>query len=407
MKTVIPESLVSIYDITVPYVLDVRKLRRRLDAELEKLHPRFPDRCVADYRLRFQHAGNEAPGIHIRAVVMDRFELAAIRKKKSGCTLYAGGLHPYPVFSRSVWEKRIVLAGSFLVLLAVAVLVRVTLLKKPDVVMLPDAGAVMEVLPDEALQNFDGQDVSSGAEAVFDFSPFLNGIYEQDGSVSVLSWNTEERMLRVQVSGLFPEQVTALVPPEMQSDAASGKASFGPVSYSNGIPLVQVSLHAGPDQVTLQGLRLETEGQPPCVDGRGVSSFRQLILETGGQLLSETVSPPSLSGSVPVSEWAAFAPALLALSDGVPVSHLELVRNDGAVAIELTLSENGTCLPFSDLAAVFGDAPGLPYEPEPEDEWAAALAEKREIGRISRGDGTSVVFFHNADGQIERRVYEN
>lgn len=408
MKAVIPESFISIYDITVPYVLDMRKLRKRLDAELEKLHPRFPDRCVADYRLRFQPAGDGTAGIHIRAVVMDRFQLAAIKKKNEGCVLYAGGSHPYPVFSGDILKKWLLIAAAGLAVLAVFFIFLAVVRMKPAADAVPEQEA--DVFPVEYAADSSKDVVLPEPEELLeaevpDYSPFLSGLYDLHGSVSFLSWNADDGTLRVQVRGLYPEQLSELFLAGAQSDASFRSMSFGQVSYQEGVPDVQVTL----SPVSAQGSQpgVGTEAVAASVREGAVSSVRSLVLKDEGQLLSETVSPPSLSAGVSESAWVSFAPALSKLLEVTPVRLLELSRSDGSITMHLELSDSNGSLPFSDLACIFSDAPGLPHESEPEDEWTAALAEQREIGRISRGDGTSVLFFHGADGKIERRIYED
>lgn len=387
MKTVIPENLASIYDITVPHSFDVRKLRSRLDAELEKLHPCFPDRCAVDYRIRLQTYGKSTAGLHIRAVVMDRYQLADLRKRNSGRMLYIGGSHPYPVFSHDIWKKRLVFAAVLLFATAATLgTVQCASGRNREVLPVTESAeqaeasfpASMETVlleSEESVPSFESRD----------FSSFFKTVYEQGGSFSSLSWNGSAGVLTVHVEGLYPEQVEAAA-------SAYESVSFGTVVYRNSVPefdctfpaatpgfaLLDFSRSGGEIFLSLQFC----DNQEP-----GVSAFRKLVIESGGELSSETVEPPSLSGSIPESAWPSFSSALS----------------------ELLIPKLEDSFFESDLSPLFYDAPGLPFAPPAEEsvEERQALSKQNEIGRITRADGSSVVYFHNKEGKIERKVFED
>lgn len=399
MKAVIPENLVSIYDLTVPYALDVRKLRRQLDAELEKLHPCFPSQCAVDYRLCFQMYGKSAAGFHIRAVVMDRLALAAIRKKNAGRFLYTAGSHPYRVFSRELLYKRLCLA-VVAVLTAIIVMsgIRILRLKRmPALSEVAEADSFTASAGNPACESaFPETEGDAACPETRDLAPFFSGIYEKGGTLSSLSWNADTGTLSFKTDGLFPEQLAAA--------ADQGELLFGPVSYNGGRPEAEVTLITMPYEQKMPASGFELSETDTGVVF--MSGLRELFSESGGYLLSETVTPPSLTGSIPEASWASFAAGLEeAAAAGFRL--FSLSRLNGSILVTLELSERAAVLPLSNLECVFADAPGMPFAPEKADEWAAAVSEKREIGRIEREDGSSVVFFHNSEGKIERRVYEN
>lgn len=408
MKTIIPEKLISTYDLTVPYVFDVRKLRKRLDAELEKLHPCFPEQCAVDYRLRFRRFWNSRDGLHIRAVVMDRTQLATIRKRNGGCILYLAGSRQYPVFSGGIVKRRLSYAAACLLfVLAVLMMVRFFspaeeegeltaavsgLIASPpvSVPVPPDSGQPDETAPSEQP----------------DFKGLFLRLHELGGRLSAFTWSGNDGLTAFKTAGIYPEQLKAVA-------SGFGSVSFGVVSYSDGKPEYMVSVSPDDSERLLQRVSAFR-------GTAGVMAVRQLILENGGILLSETVSPPSLSGMVPESCWTAFAASMSSYfaEPGSPsLSGLSFAREAGDISVSVQFAESAEDVPvrlvpflLSDMTFVFYDAPGLPFEAaevHDGEERVEELLKTREIGRISRADGSCIVFIHNEDGKIERRIYEN
>lgn len=411
MKTVIPECLVSMYDLTVPYAFSIQKMRKKLDGELEKLHPCFPERYAADYHIRFHPYRKDGPGVHIRAVVIDRLQLADFRKKNTNCLLYAGSSHLYPVFSEKILRRRFFIAAA--ALSAVIIFFSALCISKPKAEAVPDDVTAGSAFTGSAAVT----DFGSGADCGFinetavsvppDYAPFMSSVYRQGGSISSVSWNAGTGELNLMINALYPEQLSDSLLPETECEAAFSSVNFGPVAYREGVPEVQVMLLLSPGE----------NGYSAAFAAPVLPAVRTLMVEHGGLLLAETVSPPSLSGSVPESAWASFAPEFQNLltaeeaeNGGAAVCRLSLARSGGNVELSLLLADetspSGCPLPFSDLTGVFLDAPGLPYAPSVESEWETALSSHREIGRITREDGSAVVFFHNEEGKIERRIYE-
>lgn len=396
MKAVIPENLVTMYDLTVPYALDVRKLRRQLDAELEKLHPCFPSQCAVDYQLRLRLYGQNTSGLHVRAVVMDRLALAAIRKKNAGCFLYTAGSHPCRVFSRDLLKKRMCLAAA---VLCAAAVVLCTVFLARQVVAAESDDAVTASPYSETGGLPASESLSAEPVTPPDYTPFFTGMYKQGASISSFLWDAYTGVSSFTATGLYPEQFEA---------AECGEVCFGPVSYNDEIPVLEVTLAAVPEgQNPLLTDRASDRQTASLAESAGqkLPAIRRLFSEGGGSLLSETVTPPSITGSVPETAWASFAAGLQAETSG-NISRLSLSRTGGSISVYLELGGAAVVLPFSSLACVFADAPGLPFAPV-SDEWVAAVSESRDIGRIEKEDGSSVVFFHNSEGKIERRVYEN
>lgn len=406
MKTFIPEDLTSVYDLTVPYVFDVRKLRKQLDAELEKLHPCFPDRCVADYRFRFHPYGKQPAGFHVRAVVMDRLQLAALRKSNAGCTLYLGGNRPYAVFSREILRRRVVLSAALLcTLLAVLLTVRFSAQRSSSETV-PEALSSAQQTLVPAVET----EEPAATPPVFDqadFSPFIKTLYEKEGRLTACSWNADTGLFSFRTEGLFPEQLAQAAPETVH-------VSFGPVSYREGVPEVEVSFFYG----TCFSFQGDYSVTSVTTDVPDMAVIRNLFFESGGVLASETVNPPSLTGNVSEDAWASFSASLTEMLSKAGVSVLKLSRESGGISVFLEFCAPGqkdqnafswlVSLPLSDVTCVFDDAPGLPFEKPPhEDERQVTLMKAKEIGRIKRNDGSSVVFFHNEDGKIERRIYEN
>lgn len=419
MKTIIPENLTSIYDIAIPHLCDVRNVRKLLNAELEKLHPCFPERCAVDYHIRLCRMNRNTAGFHVKAVVMDRFKLAEFRKKNAGRTLYLSGSHPYPVFSREIFGKRFAYAGMvLLVIIGAFSAIRIVSLRKTEYVQsgLPvaespflqqstglseedpsfpeDAAGISEnagMVPDK--EEAGNPPVSEKK----DYSAFFSSVYEWGGRFSAFSWS--DGLLSLKVEGLYPEQIAAAAE---NYDAAD----FSSVSYQDGKPVLAVTFHT--DAATGSAQKLPE-----------ISFFRQLVLDCGGKLSSETVNPPSLSGSIPESEWPVFGDALSGLSVPSPeevlpflnLQQLEFSREGGTVFISLQYAESDGrySLPVTDFFPLFSDAHRIQPVPEevPAEKYVAPVVSRDEIGRITRGDGASVIFYHNKEGEIESMLCEN
>lgn len=430
MKAVIPEGLISMYDLTVPYALDFLNIRKKLDGELEKLHPCFPERYTADYHVRFHPYRKGGPGIHIRAVVIDRLQLAEFRKKNAHALLYAGGACQYPIFSGEILRKRLCLAAA--VLVALIVLFSAVCISQTKTASAFDDAAAEPAITgpsavsgtgisasDAVIDECSSADSDDYTPVLPDFSPFLECIYKQGGSISSLSWNAGKYELSFQISGLYPEQLSDAVTAGFGGDTATGLARYGPVAYRDDVPEMQLTLQTetATQQKAVMAAGPQEKTQMLSKAASALSAVRELIKKQGGSLVSETVSPPSLSGSVPESGWGNFAAEFQLLQNvcageggGFGISQLELVRSGSDVMLSLSLSDEVSqpycLLPFSNLTCVFFDAPGLPYASSSETEWESALSQQREIGRIVREDGSAVVFFHNSEGKIERRIYE-
>lgn len=404
MKAVIPEGLASIYDITVPHSLDMRKVRKQLDAEIEKLHPRFPERCAVDYRIRLQPYGESSSGLHVRAVVMDRFLLADIRKQNVRRMLYLSGPHPYPVFSGRILARRCALAAAlFLAAVLSFFLVRFFISGS----LTPFQKAAAEPADtEEVLSAFQADAAFPGEPAYLagaaseepgfmqetaassfenpdfvqqDFSALFKSVHEQGGRLSSFVWRADEGVLSFRTQGLYPEQIEAAA-------EAYGAVSFGPVSYRGAEPELECTVEAAaalavqaqpgggavPHMITRLELlrdagRISVALQLTDELDAGIAAFRKLVLDNGGSLISETVSPPALSGNIPETEWMQFAPGLL-------VRGLETLFDDVSEQIEKSQSA-------SDM--------------------------QDEIGRITREDGSYVVFYHNKEGKIEQKTCED
>lgn len=403
MRTVIPDNLACVYDITVPYVFDVRKLKKKLDAELEKRHPCFPEQCAVDYRFVRRTSGSKGRGVHVRAVVIDRMKLADLKSQNRGRTLYMGGRHPYAVFSKEQRIHRRAFAAVIL-LSCIVVLAAVFLFQPESHVTVQTeaetASPVEETAPEPIVME---------SPVPKDFAEFFAAVYQCGGRFSSLSWNAVSGRLTLTTEGLFPEQLTF---------AASdfGEVVFGPVMYRESVPEFSITFTAEPAGV----LPLE---QNSAVE---MAAVRQLLFDCGGTPLSETVMPPSITGTVPIPAWASFADGLASMlspartdTDSLSenerewrLQSLDLTRDENTVTLALFLADglSGDCchaIPFQTVVPLFYDAPDLPYAPVAEETQQADFTEKDEIGRITREDGSSVVFFHNKEGKIERRIYEN
>ncbi len=403
MRTYIPDNLACVYDITVPYTFNAGKLRKKLDAELEKLHPCYPEQCAVDYRLRFRTFGNKKDGFQIRAIVMDRTKLADLRKKNRGRPLYMGGRRPYAVFAREARNRR----RTFIVvtlLSGIIVFAAIRLFQSEPAVTVQEVPEATPAVEETA------PELSAVEEPPRkDFAEFFTAVYELGGRFTSLSWNAAAGDLSLRTEGLFPEQLAA-------ASSDFGEVRFGPVTYRESVPEFSVTFMADTAGTLLPGLGAAAE----------MAAIRQLLFDCGGQPVSESVDPPSITGMVPVSSWASFAGELSSMLAPVPADTdsphenewewppqlLELSRDEHDVTVSLTLADEktGDCLhqiPFQSVVPLFYDAPDLPYAPVAEEPPQTAPAEKDVIGRITREDGSSVVFFHNKDGKIERRIYEN
>lgn len=417
MKTVIPEGMASIYDIAVPLSFDIRKLKKQLDAELEKRHPCFPERCAVDYRIRRHADGDEKAGLHVRAVVMDRFQLADLKKRNTGCALYIGEHHPYLVFSHEIRRKRLLLAAAA-VLSVIAVCAAFYVIsvrsrnaavpdfpENADQTALSEAAAPVAAVSETVLSE-EQTAVSGNIPEQKDFAFFFRDVYEKNGRFSSFSWNGESRVLSVLAEGLFPEQ--------MQDAAASyGTVSLGPVSYRDAVPVFECTFKVAPSDEGVSSLQMFEliRGQNTIsvslrlydTPDACIPQLRNLLLENAGSLSSETVNPPSLSGVVPDAEWASFARSLTML--------LGLSDEEGQPVTEAL----HTVLPLSDFVPLFYDAPGLPFAASPDEpdvpgmqeEAVPAYSKSDEIGHITREDGSHVVFYHDKEGKIEQKILED
>lgn len=258
---------------------------------------------------------------------------------------------------------------------------------------------------------------------------FLSLIFEAGGTLSSFRWQTfPTASATLTLEGCFPEDVYDCVE-RLCGEASTGGSqfaetavfpllSFSSISYKDNIPSFSLSIdYSSFDLAHAESSLNQVKTPVPA-------TFRQLIVETGGNVTSESIKPPFVSGSVParllntlsekVAEQFSESPSF-GISDVAfdVTSALPLAKPDKAsIIIRAEFgNEKPVFFPLESIASIYPDRnpPQIPLEndeePPPVQEQPSTLPivqihDAVEIGSVCMEDGTYISFYRKRDGKI-------
>ncbi len=258
---------------------------------------------------------------------------------------------------------------------------------------------------------------------------FLSLIFEAGGTLLNFRWQTSpSASATLTLEGCFPEVVYNCIETLCGESSSGGSQfaetavfpllSFSSISYKDNIPSFSLTIdYSSFDLAHAEPRQEQAKTTVPA-------TFRQLIVETGGNVTSESIKPPFISGFVP-------APLLCTLSEKVaehftesPACGISDVAFDITSASPLTEPEKASILiraefgnekpaffPLERIASIYPDRDSHKIqfendeEPQPAQEQLATLASVQihdavEIGSVCMEDGTYISFYRKRDGKI-------
>lgn len=258
---------------------------------------------------------------------------------------------------------------------------------------------------------------------------FLSLIFEAGGSLSSFRWQTfPTASATLTLEGCFPEDVYNAVETMCGESATSGSQfaetavfpllSFSSISYKDNIPSFSLTIdYSSFDLAPAESRSQQGKTSVPA-------AFRQLIVETGSNVTSESIKPPFISGSVPVrllsalsgkvAEHFAKSPACGISQVAFDVSSVSPLTKPDVASIFIHAefdNEKPVFFPLENIASIYPESKlaQIPLEndevPMPVQEQPATLAfaqihDAVEIGSVCMEDGTYISFYRRRDGKI-------
>jgi len=317
-----------------------------------------------------------------------------------------------------------------------------------------------EELIDDVEQKSDFCESHNDAEkqSIYDtpkIDSFLSLLIESGCRISSFRWQTEPSVSAVIfVEGCFPEDIYACVVElcgdfDAVENGCLPQLLFSPINYSDNVPSFSVILdyscfeqmpaarHFDEINTSVSADNIEKSIFPVQ------SVFRKLIVKTGGNVISESMVPPFVSGSIPYGSWNEFSEEVSRIFEAEEASGLSSVafcadylgRNpddvsagESSVSVSMSFDSNQTSFfPLEKVSVLFpnhGNAPEfsepvlseqpllseLGLTPEPEFDSAKpdmVSVNLEEIGHICMGDNMYMSFYRNEDGTIVKgEIYE-
>ncbi len=256
---------------------------------------------------------------------------------------------------------------------------------------------------------------------------FLCRLSEIGCRINGFRWQTSPCCSAViSVEGCWPEEIYGCAVELCGADEESGilrgenlpVISFSSISCADNIPHLSVVLdYSGFENEVLHGNEEPYEKIVPIFSKPVQSLFRNLIVESSGSVISESISPPVVTGVVPVACWEQFsAGASRLFAEGMAggLGFAEFSALDGSCSVSVSLSfdsEKPDFFPVESIAVLFpcqktpeslqcaqeavlqNELPEIPAVP---------LRNLVEIGSVRMDDGMYVSFFRNQDGTITK-----
>ena len=258
---------------------------------------------------------------------------------------------------------------------------------------------------------------------------FLSLIFEAGGSLSSFLWQTfPTASATLTLEGCFPEDVYNSVEKICGESETSGSQfaetavfpllSFSSISYKDNIPSFSLTIdYSSFDLAPAESKSQQGKTSVPA-------AFRQLIVETGGNVTSESIKPPFISGSVPVrllsalsgkvAEHFAKSPACGISQVAFDVSSVSPLTKPDVASIFIHAefdNEKPVFFPLENIASIYPESKlaQIPLEndevPLPVQEQPASLAfvqihDAVKIGSVCMEDGTYISFYRRRDGKI-------
>ncbi len=315
-----------------------------------------------------------------------------------------------------------------------------------------------EVAPQLQNSDFYESHGDTKTPSIFDtpkIDSFISLLIESGCRISSFHWQTEPSASAVIfVEGCFPEDVyTCVVKLCGEIDYAENynlpQLLFSSISYSDNVPSFSIILdYSCFDKVPNVSHFDEISASVPAANPEKSifpvqSVFRKLIVKTGGNVISESMEPPFVSGSIPYGRWNEFSEEVSRIFDAeessglIPVAFCadgfgsysdDVSSGESSVSVSMSFDSNRTSFfPLEKVSVLFPihkNAPELSEqslseppllaeldlfsEPEPDSEKTdMVFVNLEEIGHICMGGNMYMSFYRNEDGTIVKgEAYE-
>ena len=249
---------------------------------------------------------------------------------------------------------------------------------------------------------------------------FLSLIFEAGGTLLNFRWQTSPSASAIlTLEGCFPEDVYNCIETLCGESSSGGSQfaetavfpllSFSSISYKDNIPSFSLTIdYSSFDLAHVEPRQEQAKTSVPA-------TFRQLIVETGGNVTSEGIKPPFITGFVPASLLDALSEKVAEHFTESPACGISDVAFDITSASLLTEPEKASILiraelgnekpvffPLENIASIYpNDKEPLPSAQEqPAALTFVQIHDAVEIGSVCMEDGTYISFYRKRDGKI-------
>ncbi len=394
------------YELVIPFIsLPGRKHRHYICTELEKRHPCFSDEFAFDSFLK----KISRKGLTEEVFVMNKYKLAEYesRRRVPGLGFYLENpRHWRKVFVGKKWK--LIFWG--IVLSFFLGLTGALTSKSSD-------HAASEVKEDDFLVSETaalGEDIEENYESSFS-KTFFSDVNQADGKITRYEWKLEEKkgnlyeMVSASLKGIYPENLSGY--------------SGGTVNYSDGIPLMEISVEEkiGRRNSENQSLSIQNEKMSNADFNKMI---REIISVNEAILLNEKAPPYHIEFVCNTrKENLIFRllneTALLISKDSRIVTSLKINQiEEEKLLIGFSIEEDATLFPsdkvyinlnsISDYLKLFIEKSKkkVSLSKKEEVKTESSLAKEQEekvkkIGEIRRPDNTTSLFFKTEEGKIK------
>ena len=395
------------YEVFLPFSAALGKRRKKfLCSELEKMHPCFSDEFCFDSAVR--KIGKK--GIAADVLVMSKRKLAEYEGKRSfsGTGFFAEKLkHRYFV------NEKLRLTGLCLIAFVMFCLLVLLCGKRNEAVPTSEHSTVAMSSPeitatDLSTSNLSATDIPSPSFC----NSFFDVLKSYDGKVSFFEWKIEgfTESLSASLKGIYPEDLSIL------NDFRNRNKTEEFVSYEKGLPVMKVFYSQ-----KLTGFSVKKVEEPAALSDEAVAgnadfnkSLRKIILEKGAVMTEEKAPPYHIEFicgfDSEVKNLFQEMDDLINLQKRRITQFAVNISEDGKISVGISIEpEHYDNLPGFDLnmisenLKVFYLSKVVKEQKRPVKTSTPVPANAlKKIGEIKTQNNSTIVFYKNEDGKIER-----
>lgn len=402
------------YEVLLPFSAALGKRRKQyLYSELEKMHPCFSDEFCFDAAVR--KIGKK--GISADVLVMSKRKLAEYEGKRK---LSGTGFFVEKLKHRFFVNSRFRLTGLGVI---TCVLIGLTGLSCGKAfagiegkVSLTDEFSTSENIPVSA------PEISAAADSSVCYL-FFDVLKESDGRISFFEWKLDgfTEKLSARLRGIYPEDLTAL------KDFTARTQTEEFVSYENGLPLMKVFY----SQKLSSFKRNEEKSSNDILTDKNLENadFNKKLRKTillNNAVLTEEKAPPyhiTFTCSFDTENKKLFKE----IADIITLEKRKIIEvtvdcsGDGKTCVGITIEpEQQKVITGFDLSLLYENLNFFEIKNNKKTPDRSTAVKKkasdpvqvqnklnRKIGEIKSADNTTIVFYKNEKGKIERLVQKN